>query len=93
MFVYSKKLQYPVKIDKPNPRYNHQESNARVLSEAGGAVLLLEKECTPEVLYRQVTELLADADRRAKMGNILRGLVKTDSAERICQIVEELIKR
>ena len=80
-------------IPSPNVTNNHQESNARVLSEAGGAVLLLEKECTPEVLYRQVKELLADAGRRAEMGNILRGLVKTDSAERICQIVEELIKR
>ena len=80
-------------IPSPNVTNNHQEKNARVLENAGCAVVMLEKDCTPEVLYRQVTELLADADRRAQMSGILRGLVKTDSAERICQIVEELIKR
>ena len=77
-------------IPSPNVTNNHQEKNARVLEEAGGAVVVLEKDCTPEKMYELVKELLADKNRRADMTKALHGLVKTDSAERICDMVEEL---
>ena len=80
-------------IPSPNVTNNHQEKNARVLEEAGGAVVLLEKDCTPEKLYSLVTELLADEGRRAEMGSKLRRMIRNDSTERICDILEELIKR
>ena len=81
-----------VLIPSPNVTNNHQEKNARVLEEAGGAVVILEKDCTPEILYAEVQGLLVDEDRRDKMAKALHGLVKIDSAERICDIVEELAK-
>ena len=79
-------------IPSPNVTNNHQEKNARVLEEAGGAVVVLEKECTPEKIYELVSQLMKDANRRAEMAAALRGLVKSDSAQRICDIVEELAK-
>lgn len=79
-------------VPSPNVTNNHQESNARVLESAGGAEVLLEKDCTPQVLYDHVRALLADDDRRQKMTRALHGLVKQDSAQRICDIVEELAK-
>ena len=79
-------------IPSPNVTGNHQEKNARVLEAAGGAVEILEKDCTPEVLYAEVQGLLVDEERREQMSKALRGLVKIDSAERICDIVEELAK-
>lgn len=82
-----------VLIPSPNVTGNHQEKNARVLEQAGGAVVILEKDCTPETLYAEVQGLLADEERRARMSRALRGLVKLDSAERICDIVEELAKK
>ena len=81
-----------VLIPSPNVTNNHQEKNARVLEEAGGAVVILERDCTPEILYAEVQGLLVDEVRREKMSAALRGLVKLDSAERICDIVEELAK-
>ena len=72
---------------------NHQEKNARALSDKGGAVLILEKDCTPEVLYAEVQGLLVDEQRREAMSKALHGIVKLDSAERICDIVEELAKK
>lgn len=81
-----------VLIPSPNVTNNHQEKNARVLEAAGGAVVLLERECNPEVLYAEVQGLLVDEERRAKMSEALRGMVKTDSAQRICGIVEALAK-
>ena len=79
-------------IPSPNVTGNHQEKNARVLEEAGGAVVILEKDCSPEILYAEVQGLLVDEQRRENMAKALRGLVKIDSAERICDIVEELAK-
>ncbi len=79
-------------VPSPNVTNNHQESNARVLEAAGGAVVMLEKDCTPENMYREVKALLADPQRRSSMTQALRGLVKLDSAQRICDIVEELAK-
>ena len=79
-------------IPSPNVTGNHQEKNARVLEAAGGAVVVLEKDCSPEVLYAEIQGLLVDEQRREEMGAALRSLVKIDSAERICDMVEELAK-
>ena len=77
-------------IPSPNVTNNHQEKNARVLEEAGGAVVVLEKDCTPDGMYELVKNLLADENRRKEMCKALHGLVKSDSARRICDMVEEL---
>ena len=79
-------------IPSPNVTNNHQEKNARVLEEAGGAVVVLEKDCSPEKLYDLVKSLLADENRRLEMTKALHSLVKADSAQRICDMVEELAK-
>ncbi len=80
-------------VPSPNVTNNHQEKNARVLEEAGGAVVVLEKDCTPEGMYELLTRLLADENRRAEMSRNLKNMVRTDSTERICDIVEELRKK
>lgn len=80
-------------IPSPNVTNNHQEKNARLLEGRGGAVVIVEKDCTPEKLYSEVRALLADPDRREKMGRNLREMVRLDSTERICDIVEELSKK
>ena len=80
-------------IPSPNVTNNHQEKNARVLEEGGGAVVVLEKDCSPEKMYALVKQLLADEDRRAEMSRNLHKMVRLDCTERICDIVEELIKR
>ena len=80
-------------IPSPNVTNNHQEKNARVLEEAGGAVVVLEKDCSPEKMYELVTQLLNDENRRKEMTGALHSLVKADSTQRICDIVEELANR
>ena len=80
-------------IPSPNVTANHQEKNARVLEQGGGAVVLLEKDCTPEKLYATVKELLADDNRRERMSRKLHAMVRPDCTERICDIVEGMVKR
>ena len=79
-------------IPSPNVTNNHQEKNARVLEKSGGAVVVLEKDCGAEKIYGEVTALLADDSRRNDMSHALKGLVKADATERICDILEELAK-
>jgi UDP-N-acetylglucosamine--N-acetylmuramyl-(pentapeptide) pyrophosphoryl-undecaprenol N-acetylglucosamine transferase len=78
-------------IPSPNVTANHQEKNARVLSDNHNAVLLLESDCTPQRLYDEVCALLNDPTRQEAMRAGLRSQAVMDSAERICDILEELI--
>ena len=80
-------------IPSPNVTNNHQEKNARVLESRGGAVVIVEKDCSAEKGYEEIKSLLENPDRRAEMGKNLRRMVAVDSAERICDIVEQLAKR
>ena len=77
-------------IPSPNVTDNHQEKNARAIADRGGAVLLLEKDCTPQVMYETMKEILSDRQRRDQMTTALRGACVLDSAERICDILEAL---
>jgi len=77
-------------IPSPNVTDNHQEKNARVISDKGGAVLLLEKDCTPQRLYEEIKAILSDKQRQDTMSMALRSACVLDSAERICNILEGL---
>jgi len=79
-------------IPSPNVAANHQEKNARVLADRGGAVLVLEKDCNAQMLYCQITELLADQSRMESMSTALRSWVVLDSTDRICDIIEQLVR-
>ena len=78
-------------IPSPNVTDNHQEKNARVLEAQGGAVVVLEKECTAKGLYEEIKALLVDPDRRDAMGTALRNNCILDSTDRICKIMEQLV--
>ncbi len=77
-------------IPSPNVTDDHQTKNARVLAERGGAVLMHEKDCTAEGMYEEIKALLSDDSRRAAMTDGLRRDVILDSAEKICDIMDEL---
>ena len=79
-------------IPSPNVTNNHQEKNAHVLSDRDAAVLVLEKDCSPEKIFEQINSLLSDETRRKDMSRKLHELVRLDSTERIGDIVEELVK-
>ena len=80
-------------IPSPNVTDNHQEKNAKALADAGGAVMIREKECTAEVLYQQIRGLLEDKQQYDRMRRALQGMVVLDSAEQICRIIADLAKK
>ena len=79
-------------IPSPNVTDNHQEKNARALSDNGAAELLLEKECTPEKLWQTIKALLEDKEKYIQMQKSMQKMVILDSAERLCDIIADLAK-
>ena len=56
-------------------------------------MLLLEKDATPEKLLEEIQALLADKTRYSNMRKALQGISVPDSAERLCNIMEDLAKK
>lgn len=79
-------------IPSPNVTDNHQEKNARALERGGGAVVLLEKDCTAEKIFDEIKAITSDAKRYARMEKALFQMVVPDSAERVCGIMEIIAK-
>ena len=79
-----------VLIPSPNVTNNHQEKNARILENRGAAIVIPEPECTAQNLYDTVSTLLADNLRCSAMSAALRNMVVLDSADRICDMIEQL---
>lgn len=80
-------------IPSPNVTNNHQEKNARVLEKGGGAVVLLEREVTAQQVYDQVKRLMNDPTESSKMRTRLHQMSVTDSTDRICNVLEQLMAR
>ena len=80
-------------IPSPNVTNNHQEKNARVLETGGGAVVLLESECTAARVYQQIKDLLSDSRKCDEMSKNLRNMAVSDSTDRICRIAEKLAQK
>ena len=79
-------------IPSPNVTDNHQEKNARALERGGGAVVVLERECTAQKIYDEIKAITGDKRRQADMEKALFGMVVPDSAERVCGIMEQIAK-
>jgi len=69
---------------------DHQTSNARFLSERDAAVLLPQKELTPQGLAQLLTEL--SRDRLLGMAVKARALAKPDATQLVAQVCIEMAK-
>ena len=80
-------------VPSPYVTNNHQEKNARVLEEAGGAVLLLEKDCSGQLLFQTACGILQDTNRRNEMERAMAALGIRDATERIYQTILEITEK
>ncbi|MCL2559082.1 MAG: undecaprenyldiphospho-muramoylpentapeptide beta-N-acetylglucosaminyltransferase [Turicibacter sp.] len=78
-------------IPSPYVAENHQEFNARSVTDHGGGTLLLERDLTGEVLYDEITRLLNDQEVLEAMRNETKKLGIPDADARILSVIEELI--
>jgi UDP-N-acetylglucosamine--N-acetylmuramyl-(pentapeptide) pyrophosphoryl-undecaprenol N-acetylglucosamine transferase len=79
-------------VPSPYVTNNHQEKNARVLEQAGGAAVLLEKDSSGQELYRLTTSILRDKTRLASMADAMGKLGIPDAAERIVDTIMEICR-
>ena len=82
-----------VLIPSPNVTNDHQTKNALAMVERGAAVMLKQDECSAERLMQEVEALLQDTNRYSNMRKSLLDMAIPDCAERVCRIMEELVKR
>ena len=76
-----------VLVPSPYVTNNHQEENAKQLQKAGGADMLLEKDCTGEKLYDTVSQILDDSERLSKMSEAQKILSAPDATKKIVDLI------
>ncbi len=79
-------------VPSPNVSANHQEKNARELEKVGGAVVVLEKDCSGELLYKTAEDILKDGESLKKMSASLNSIAILDATQRIYSELCKLCK-
>jgi UDP-N-acetylglucosamine--N-acetylmuramyl-(pentapeptide) pyrophosphoryl-undecaprenol N-acetylglucosamine transferase len=69
---------------------NHQELNARVVEQAGGAIVITEGQLSAERLAFAITEIVNDPDRTARMGAAAKTLAMPDATKKIVDLLEKI---
>jgi UDP-N-acetylglucosamine--N-acetylmuramyl-(pentapeptide) pyrophosphoryl-undecaprenol N-acetylglucosamine transferase len=73
-------------VPLPTAADDHQRKNAETLARGGAAILVSEKDFTPEKLAALVTELFGDRTRLQKMSAAARSMSHEDAAGHIAAI-------
>jgi UDP-N-acetylglucosamine--N-acetylmuramyl-(pentapeptide) pyrophosphoryl-undecaprenol N-acetylglucosamine transferase len=80
-------------VPLPGAGGDEQTRNARLLADAGAALLLPQPEATPERLRTEIAGLLASPHRRSEMVAAARSVGKPDAAARLADELLALAKR
>jgi len=81
-----------VLIPSPYVSNDEQIKNARQLQKAGGAVIIEEKNCTAEILFNTVTEILNDKDRLERMASAQLSIGVPGATKKIAELILSLCK-
>ena len=82
-----------VLVPSPYVTNNHQEKNASVLSERGGAVMLREQEITGDKLFDTVRGLIGNKSGLTDMSYAMLSLGNPEAAETIAKMILELAEK
>jgi UDP-N-acetylglucosamine--N-acetylmuramyl-(pentapeptide) pyrophosphoryl-undecaprenol N-acetylglucosamine transferase len=69
---------------------NHQELNARVMEKAGAAIVITEKELTPERLAVAISEVINDPARAVRMGDAARKTAAPEATKNIVDLIQRI---
>ncbi len=72
-------------VPSPNVPGNHQYFNAKAVADQGGAILIEEKDFTPERAETEIQTLMADPDRLLAMRKAARACAPEEATDRIYQ--------
>lgn len=80
-------------IPSPYVTNNHQEKNARALSDHGAATLIVENELTSNKLLSSIDELMLDQNQLKAMKQKAYKLGIRDAASKLYSVMEQLISK
>jgi len=80
-------------VPSPYVADNHQEFNAKAIENQGAAIMLREKELTPEVLWKTIQGILSQPQHVEQMKQAALALAKPNATEELVDIALQLIKR
>ncbi len=79
-------------IPFPYATKNHQEKNAKILDEKGGAILIRQKEANPDRVLKEIKSLLENEEKLKNMSQIMKSFFVKDSRKIIIEEMEGLVK-
>ncbi len=80
-----------VLIPSPNVSENHQYHNAMALVEKNAAVMIEEKDLTPEKLTEEIDKLASDPERLKEYSENAKKMAVNDAAKRIYAVIIEVL--
>jgi UDP-N-acetylglucosamine--N-acetylmuramyl-(pentapeptide) pyrophosphoryl-undecaprenol N-acetylglucosamine transferase len=80
-------------IPYPFAAEDHQTYNGKVFTTAGAAMMFQQSELTAQLLQERVLELLHNPQELRKMGETAKAIAVPDSAEKLAQLVREVVER
>jgi UDP-N-acetylglucosamine--N-acetylmuramyl-(pentapeptide) pyrophosphoryl-undecaprenol N-acetylglucosamine transferase len=78
-------------VPYPYATRDHQTHNAQGLLERDAALMLPDKDLTPEALTQKIESLLGDEQRLRRLGRNARAFARVDAAQRIARSMEQLV--
>ena len=82
-----------VLIPSPNVAENHQYHNAMALVEKNAAVMIEEKDLTPEKLTEEIDKLASDPERLREYSENAKKMAINDAAKRIYSVIVEVLAK
>lgn len=78
-------------VPSPYVTNNHQFKNAKVVEDAGGALIFEEGWFEPEELLKAVKDILSSADRLSQMSEAMAKLARPEATDMICERIFSLL--
>jgi UDP-N-acetylglucosamine--N-acetylmuramyl-(pentapeptide) pyrophosphoryl-undecaprenol N-acetylglucosamine transferase len=80
-------------IPYPFAAEDHQTYNAEVFTSVGAALAFKQSQLTPEALQSEVLQLLQTPAELAKMAENAKAIAVPDSADKLAQLVREIVEK
>jgi UDP-N-acetylglucosamine--N-acetylmuramyl-(pentapeptide) pyrophosphoryl-undecaprenol N-acetylglucosamine transferase len=80
-------------VPLPGAIDDHQSANAAALVAARGALVIPQRELTPDALHDRLASLLASPDVLVHAARAARSLARPDATARLADLVEELMRQ
>ena len=78
-------------VPLPNAIDNHQVKNAEALRDAGGAVIVEQKDLESGALEAFVAETLMQSQRLAEMSSEAKAWSKPNATDQVVAVIEEVV--